>query len=128
MSDDLFDGPSASEGIKWADYEGRLLLIKPHAYEQEIQTSYGSTNAVRADVTVLDGPGAPEEINDTLIFPKVLSNQVKGNAGTGRLNLGRLGKGTAKPGQSAPWMLGDPTDEDKDVARAHIASQNSAPF
>lgn len=125
---DMFDGPGSTNGVVWADLENRLLLIKPLEKDVAVETSFGNSKAVRADVTVLDGDGGVEEIDDTLIFPKVLQGQVSGNAGTGRLNLGRLGKGTAKPGQSAPWMLADPTDEDKNTARSYIASQTEAPF
>jgi hypothetical protein len=128
MSDDMFDGPSSSTGIKWEDINGRLLLITPHSVEVGIKTSFGDTDAVRADVTVLDGPDAPTDYRDTLIFPKVLQGQVRSNAGTGRMNLGRLGQGNKKPGQSAPWMLGDPTDADKQVARAHLAKTQTTPF
>ncbi|MCK8674119.1 hypothetical protein M1M07_23785 [Rhodococcus sp. HM1] len=125
---DMFDAPGSASGVKWEDLNGKLLLIQPLSEEAGINTSFGAANAVRANVTVLDGPTAGEEFNDTLIFPKVLQSQVKGNVGTGRFNLGRLGKGLAKPGQSAPWMLGDPTDSDKDIARAHLAKAASAPF
>lgn len=125
---DMFDAPGSTSGIKWEDINGRLLLVKPHSIEEGIATVHGATTAVRADVTVLDGPGAPEDYNDTLIFPKVLQGQVRGNAGTGRMNLGRLGKGNAKPGQSAPWVLGDPTDADKQIAREHLAKTQATPF
>lgn len=128
MSTDMFDGPASSTGIVWEDIKGRLLLVTPHEVSKDIQTSYGATDAVRADVVVLDGPGSPEEYKDTLIFPKVLQGQVRGNAGTGRMNLGRLGQGNKKPGQSPPWMLGDPTDADKAVARAYIAGSQQPPF
>lgn len=124
----MFDGPGAASGIQWSDYENLLLLIKPLEKDVSVNTSYGESKAVRADVTVLDGPNTGEEISDTLIFPKVLQGQVKSNAGSGRYNLGRLGKGQAKPGQSAPWMLGDPTDADKQTARDHLAKNTEAPF
>ena len=123
---DMFDGPGSASGVVWAEIEGSLLLIKPIKAEEGIQTAFGEAAAVRADLTVLDGPQKGEEYNDTLIFPKGLQAQVKGNCGTGRFNLGRLGKGQAKPGQSAPWLLGDPTDQDKDVARAWI-NANAGP-
>lgn len=125
---DQFDGPGSSSGVVWADLENRLLLITPHEKDVVINTSYGESTAVRADVVVLDGPDSPEEHLDTLVFPRVLQGQIKSNAGTGRMNLGRLGKGIAKPGQSAPWMLGDPTDADKSVARAYLAKATQAPF
>lgn len=123
---DMFDGPSSATGIDLNDLEGSLLLIQPLSYEEGIKTNYGDANAVRANVNVLDGPQKGEQYNDTLLFPKVIASQVKGNCGTGRYNLGRLGKGQAKPGQSAPWLLADPTDQDKDVARAWI-NANAGP-
>lgn len=128
MTDDMFDGPSSTTGIQWDQINGRLLLIKAHSVETDIKTSFGDTDAVRADVTVLDGPDSPEEYRDTLIFPRVLQGQVRSNAGTGRMNLGRLGQGNKKPGQSAPWLLGDPTDADKAIARDYLAKNPSIPF
>ncbi|WP_052313654.1 hypothetical protein [Nocardia thailandica] len=125
---DMFDNPGSATGLDFSSIEGRLLLIKPLALETGINTSLGEKDAVRADITVLDGPDSPEEHRDILIFPKVLQGQVKANIGTGRMNLGRLGKGTAKPGQQAPWKLGDPTDADKDAARAHLAKSTQPPF
>lgn len=128
MSDDMFDGPGSTTGIQWEDINGRLLLITPHSVENEIKTAYGDTSAVRADVVILDGPDSPVEYNDTLIFPRVLQGQVRGNAGTGRMNLGRLGQGNKKPGQSPPWMLGDPTDADKAIARDYLTKNVKTPF
>lgn len=125
---DMFDGPGSANGISWADMENHLLLIKPLEKNVQVNTSFGDSTAVRADVVVLDGANSPGGVNDTLIFPKMLQGQVGGNAGSGRYNLGRLGKGVAKPGQSAPWMLADPTDEDKATARAYLAAQTQAPF
>ncbi|MDP9144411.1 MAG: hypothetical protein M3N43_06905 [Actinomycetota bacterium] len=125
---DPFDGPSSSTGISWETLNGRLLLITPHEVIKEFQTSYGQTDTIRADVVVLDGPGSPEEYKDTLIFPKVLQGQVRANAGTGRMNLGRLGQGNKKPGQSPPWQLGEPTDADKTVARTYVNASQSPPF
>lgn len=123
---DMFDGPGSATGIDLKELEGALLLIQPLSYEEGIKTSFGDANAVRANVYVLDGTQKGDEYLDTLLFPKVLASQVKGNCGSGRYNLGRLGKGQAKPGQSAPWMLGDPSDADKDVARAYLAA-NAGP-
>ena len=119
---------SPSGGLDLETLNGNLLLVMPQAVETGISTSFGLKDAVRADVVVLDGPEAGEEYNDTLIFPKVLQSQVRGNIGTGRRNLGRLGQGQAKKGQSPPWMLEDPSDADKASARAYLASSAAAPF
>lgn len=116
---DQFAAPAApGSGITWNDHNGRLLLIVPNAVKTGIQTSLGLSDAVAADVTVLDGPDAGTEYPDTLIFPKILQSQVSGRIG--QKVLGRLGQGTAKPGQSAPWMLGEATDADKAVATAWL--------
>lgn len=128
MSDDMFDGPSSTSGISWEEINGRLLLVTPHSAEEGIKTTHGDAKAVRADVVVLDGPDSPVEYADTLIFPKVLQGQVRKNIGTGRMNLGRLGQGNKKPGQSPPWMLGDPTDADKAIARDYLTKNVKTPF
>lgn len=125
---DLFDAPGSATGLDLKTIEGRLLLIKPLTLETGINTALGEKDAIRADVTVLDGPDAPVEHNDVLIWPRVLQGQIRSNVGSGRFNLGRLGKGQAKSGQNPPWKLADPTDADKDVARAFLASKTEAPF
>ena len=121
MSNDPFDSPASSIGIRWEELNGRLLLITPLAFEAAIKTVHGAADAVRANVVVLDGTAALSEYRDTLIFPKILMSQVRANIGTSRANLGRLGQGEKKPGQTAPWKLSDPTDTDKDVARSYYA-------
>ena len=125
-STDEFASPATSTGIKWDDLKGSLLLFEVHSLEAGIKTAFGETDAVRADVTILDGSNVGETYNDTLVFPKVLVSQLRPN--TGRKVLGRLGQGAAKPGQSAPWMLQDATDDDKTVARAHVAKNAAPPF
>lgn len=125
---DMFEAAgTGGGGIKWDDLNGFLLLFKPHSVEEGIQTSFGEKSAVRADVFVLDGPKKGEEYIDTLVFPGKLQGQIKHNAGTGKYVLGRLGQGQGKPGQRPPWQLStDPTDQDKDVARAWL-NANAGP-
>lgn len=126
--DDLFDGPGSSALVEWEKLEGRLLLVKPLEIEKGINTEYGENDAIRADIVVLDGPDAPEKIDDALVFPRVVQGQIRRNVGTGRFNLGRLGRGEKRPGKSAPWTLLDPTDADKDVARRYISGEAQPPF
>lgn len=123
---DQFSGPASADGIKWADYKGALLMFDVKGYEPSINTVHGETSAVNATVTVLDGDKAGEVITDTLVFPKVLQSQIKGNVG-GKV-LGRLGQGEAKKGQSAPWKLSDATESDKVIAREYLAENTKAPF
>jgi hypothetical protein len=107
----MFVQPAApGAGIKWEDHKGALLLIEPLSFETGIHTSFGDADAVKANVAVVDGPGAGESFDDCLVFPKLLASQLKGQIGS--KVLGRLGQGTAKPGQSAPWLLQEASPED----------------
>jgi hypothetical protein len=110
---DPFSSPASATGLDLKGLQGALLLIDVHSVESGITTTFGPTDAVRADVAVLDGPLAGETYTDTLIFPKVLQSQLRSMVG-GKV-LGRLGQGQAKPGQSAPWVLGDPTEADRQL-------------
>lgn len=125
----MFDAPSSSSGgVKITDFDGQLLLITPTAHETNIPTAYGPADAVTANIAVLDGNGAGQEHTGVRIFQKALQGQLRPKVGTGRMVLGRLGRGTAKPGQSAPWLLADPTEQDKQVARDYINRSGNAPF
>lgn len=123
---DEFSSPAKSSFTP-KDLIGRLLLITPHAVEKDITTDYGTSDATRADVVVLDGDGAPDEKPDVLIFQKALQGNLRSQLGKGKV-LGRLGQGEAKKGQSAPWILTDPTEPDKVMARAYLAQAQSDPF
>lgn len=127
MSADAFDAPSS--GARITDFEGSLLLVKPTSKEEGISTSFGPADAIVADVVVLDGEEAnADPYTDVYVFQKALQGQLKAKVGTGRYVLGRLGKGTAKPGQSAPWILQDPTEQDKDTARTYLKTVENPPF
>jgi hypothetical protein len=114
------------EDIRWSDLDGSLLLFTVHAIENGIVTVHGEAQAARVDVVVLDGAHAGRRYEDVRVFPKVLISQVKPSLGG--MVMGRLGQGTAKPGQHAPWLLEEATDADKDVARAHLARNAGTPF
>jgi hypothetical protein len=112
--------PATATGIDLNEINGALLLITVHKQEFGVQTSFGAQDPIRADVVVLDGANKGTKHDDTLLFPKVLQGQLKSSAG-GKRVLGRLGKGEAKPGQSAPWKLTAPTEDDIATARKYDA-------
>ena len=116
----MFAQPASSAGFDLGANEGALLMITPTGLKEDIPTAYGTANAVEADVVVLDGPNSGEKIDGALLFPKVLQSQLKKYIGTGQIALGRLGKGVAKPGQSAPWTLQDFTPQDAQLAQDWI--------
>lgn len=106
-------GTSSSTDVKPADLEGHLLVVEPQEYVESIPTSMGDKDAVR--VTIHD---ISEQVTheDVLWFPKVLVGSLKGRIGQKVLAV--LGKGIAKPGQSAPWVLIDATTQGDAVQAA----------
>jgi hypothetical protein len=104
----MFTSPGATGGtdIKPADLEGHLLVVEPLEYVESIPTSMGEKDAVR--VTIHD-ISDNETYEDVLWFPKVLVGSLKGRVGQKVLAV--LGKGNAKPGQNAPWILVDATSQ-----------------
>jgi len=122
---DPFASPATSTGVDWKEVNGALILINVLGVDEAVQTVHGVTDAVRANITVLDGDLKGETFDDTLVFPRVLKSQLKSKVG--QLVLGRLGQGTAKPGQSAPWQLVEATDGDKSVANAYLKAQPEIP-
>lgn len=126
MSANPFTPPAPpGSGITWQDLSGALLLVRPMSVESGIKTAYGEADAVRADVIVLDGPQAGTEYLSTLVFPKLLANQL--SRSLHQQVLGRLTQGAAKPGQSPPWLLSEATPQDVQVGQAYLASQVQQP-
>ncbi len=122
---DPFADPGSSTSVEWGDLLGSLLLLTVHGVERDISTVHGVSDAVRADVAVLDGPQRGTVYDDALVFPKMLQSQLRSRVG--QKVLGRLAQGEAKRGQSAPWMLNAATEDDKRVGRDYLAHAMSAP-
>lgn len=127
MSTNPFAAPApASSGIQWKDFQGALLIIEPLSIEADIKTTFGDAEAVRANVYVVDGPNGGEEHLDTLVFPTILRSQLKSRLG--QKVLGRLGQGTAKPGQSAPWVLQEATEQDTAAGTQYLNRRQAGQF
>jgi hypothetical protein len=126
MADDLFSTPSAlpAGGLKIADLEGSLVIIKPGPEEVEMVTTLGDATARPAQVLVLDGEHAdPKEWAEILLFGAGLKAQAGGAVRAGKPIVGVVGKGEAKPGKTAPWLIKDPTTAQLEVARkAYLAT------
>ena len=114
---------------------GSLLYITCHEVVRDIQTKFGPSDAVRADVAILDGDDKGTVLEDVLFFPRVLVKQLRNAAGSvDPVVLGRLGQGIASAGQDPPWILSVPTPDDLAVGvryEAYAAKQKAeqeAPF
>lgn len=124
--DDEFGDPGERSSFKIADHEGALLLITPRSLEEGIETSFGEADAIKADVVVLTKTNGkplaePEEHQGALIFQRVVIGQLESKIGNGRV-LGKVGRGVAKKGQSAPFLIEKAEDDEKDLARAYLKS------
>jgi hypothetical protein len=110
-----FASPSSGGGtvLKPADIEGHLLVVEPVEFIERMTTSLGESDAV--SVTVHDIT-AQESHESVLWFSRVLVSSLKGRIGEKVLAV--MGKGDAKPGQSAPWILKDASSEPKAVKAA----------
>lgn len=122
---DPFADPGSSTSVEWGDLLGSLLLFTVHGVEREIQTVHGTTDAISADVVVLDGAQRGTVYDGALVFPRMLQSQLRSRIG--QKVLGRLGQGEAKRGQSAPWMLNAATEDDKRIGRDYLANAMSSP-
>lgn len=122
---DPFAAPAVSSDAKITEFAGDLLLITPTSYEEDVQTVHGSKDAVKANIVVIDEkrPERSEKHEGMLIFQGRLIGQTKPYVGKS-LVLGRLreAKELQKKGQNAPWILDDPSDDDKIKAREYLAS------
>lgn len=140
MSDDPFKSGSAG-GAGITEYDGQLLLVTPTEYVESMKTVHGDVDAVRVDFAVLDGPDGVEEIEDTLVFQRMLISAMKRQAifnekngvdeatGHPKMILGVLKQDTdlQKKGQSAPWVLAEPDAAQAQAARDYLAGKKQEP-
>jgi hypothetical protein len=117
MSNDFNDPGSGGDQLPIRDLVGALLLVTVHEETAPIDTQYGPTTAIRADVAVLDGNHKSEVFADTLIFQRVLKAQLRESIG-GKV-LGRLELKPNKKGNDQ-FQLAAATEPEKDTGRKYL--------
>ena len=122
----MFQQPSQGDQVKVAELVGSLVLVWAKEYRKDVPTSYGPSDAIAADIHVLDGAKGGETFQNTLLFQRALIGSLQSAIG-GEPVLGRVGQGVAKPGQSAPYILQPFTDADAAIA-THYIQQLGKPF
>jgi hypothetical protein len=116
----MFQQPSAGgDKVPFGDLVGSLALIWVRDYRTGITTVHGEKDAVGADVHILDGPKGGEVFENSLIFQGALIGALKPAVG-GEPVLARIGQGTPKPGQNAPFVLNPFTAQDAVLATGYI--------
>lgn len=120
-----FAAPASGGGssIGAADLEGHVLVVEPVEYITAMTTSFGEKDAVRVTVHDISEQATHE---DVLFFGGALIGALK--ARVGQKVLAVMGKGTAKPGQQAPWVLQDCSTNEAAVtaATAYLVGQVKA--
>lgn len=105
--------------IDWHSVKGNLLVLVPIDIKRDIPTKLGDpTDAIVADVHILDGDRAGDWEPGVWVFPKVLKAQLepKVDATGAEMVLGRLGQEPTTKGSPA-WKLADPTAADGEAAQ-----------
>jgi hypothetical protein len=116
----MFKKPAAASGrLDWGELNGSLILAYAKGIETSVQTSVGEKDCVVSDVHVLDGAQQGRIYRNAYVFPVVLQDQLRDEIG-GEPILGRVGQGTAKRGQSAPWLLEEGSAKDEKIASAYL--------
>jgi hypothetical protein len=124
----MFSQPSAGSDFKAADHLGHLLLIYPREIRTGIVTKFGvAEETLACDLVVLTDPSGPRAEPQVLLFQKALIGSLRANIG-GEPVLARLGQGTAKSGQSAPYILNPYDEQDAVFATHYLNSVGGNPF
>ena len=124
-----FSDPAETIGIDFNELQGSLLLVEVLG-QDKIRTRMDlpgepPKTAVNANVTALDGPQAGRVWENSLIFPRVLVQQLVTKVG--EWVVGRLGQGEPEAGKTAPWKLEKATEQDKALARAWFSRSGQQP-
>lgn len=102
-------------GYKFTEFEGELLLVKPLERDVVSTEIDANSDVIRCDVIRLENEN--EQVEDMLVFQTALRRTLgRVLDGPNEWVLGRLGRGTAKKGKSAPWILTKP--EEAEAAHA----------
>lgn len=115
--------PSAGDKFEAHEHKGYLLLVYPKAFQENIKTTKGLSDAADVDIIVVDkaGPdGRPLVFHGARLFGN-LARSVRNDIG-GQV-LGRLSQITSANGNT-PWILENFTPQDASLADpAHQAYQ-----
>lgn len=131
---DPFSTPAGVSEYKITDLVGALLLVKPTEVIPEMDTDIGQAeNVIRADIVTLNDVTIEEDgteldagtlIEDVLVFQMALKRALlRVLDGPNPYLLGRLGRGNAKKGKSAPYIFERPDEDDAVLARQWLAAQ-----
>ena len=123
--------PSGVSGVRMSD-DGiidQLLLVEPMEYIPSMNTSASKepTDVYRVNIVPLTGPLTGELQEDVLVFQEALKRELgKTFRGPNRWLLAYHHRGTAKPGQSAPYLFTPPDDDQMRIFEKYKAQRLAA--
>jgi hypothetical protein len=127
MAQDEFDD-AKSEYLGMEDLDGRLLLIWALDIRKDMPGTNGTYDAIEARYAILDGDvndritAVPLTVDDGLFSAGQFVGKLKHRLG-GRPLLGRVNSQPSRANKKvSAYGFGDPTEADKAVARAYLAS------
>jgi hypothetical protein len=98
-----------------ATHEGHLLAAVGIEEQKDVSTKFGLTDSALCRYLVCIDDGLV--LKNYPVFGAALVPRLVEGQAEGEIVAGRLGRGTAKAGQSAAWLLLDPSDEDLALVR-----------
>lgn len=116
--------PAAStDGLRKGDLLGALCVFKVLEYEPQAMTKYGSSAAVRCEVTVVDGPHAGR-VEPGFFAAGNLARQIGDALDVGTMAPGRVRQGGSPTGRT--WWGVEWAVAEEDLARAERAVTGTA--
>lgn len=127
MLDDDLVPASSGDQFKFSDHVGSLIIARIYSHETGIITKASDepSEALRADVDVIDGPNAGAHFADTLLFGRAIVARNKSKVG--KRIVGRVAQGAKQPGRTAAWILDEPNDADFAKARSFASGGSRRP-
>lgn len=121
--------PTDTEYAQIGDLVGELLLLTPREYREHIETKFSKdADCVVADVAVINTDKPTESVihESMWLMQGRLIAKTKAKVGNGMV-LGRLVQKPTDRGNPA-YDLDDPTEPDKEAARAFYTAKSAPPF
>ncbi len=111
-----FDSAGGSdERIKLSELEGSVVVMEPSEYVESIETMHGVSDAIKTTIHNVSGG---RTYADQLLFQRAMVAGLKGKIG--QRVLGVVGRGNAKAGKSAPWVLHVANESQKAAAADYL--------
>lgn len=113
MGDWKVGRPGSGRGneFKSKNHEDHLLVFIGVTEAPDQKTPYGEADGAHCDYVVCLTEEAV--FADAMVWGTALVPALVEGAAEVEVVIGHVTKGEAKPGQSPPWLLGDPTEEEE---------------